>query len=59
LLKKASEALNHLVIPIIEEKLRLLNKEHLIAFDQILEKKLYDLDRENVHEYLEGSDDGF
>ncbi|HAS47431.1 MAG TPA: hypothetical protein DCS93_43540 [Microscillaceae bacterium] len=59
MLKKASEALNHLVIPIIEEKLRLLNKEHLIAFDQILEKKLYDLDRENVHEYLEGSDDGF
>jgi len=59
LLKKANQALNELVMPQIEEKLRSFSKQDLILFDQILERKLYDLDREDVHEYIEGGDDGF
>jgi hypothetical protein len=36
-----------------------VDKPSLIAFDHILERKLYDLDRQDVQEYIEGSDDGF
>lgn len=59
LLKEASQALNYLVMSLIEEKLNTFTKQDLIAFDQILEKKLYEIDREDVHEYIEGSDNGF
>jgi len=59
LLKKASNALNQVIVPVIEEKLRSFTKDNLIAFDQVLEKKLYDIDREDVQEYIEGGDDGF
>jgi hypothetical protein len=30
-----------------------------LAFDRILERKLYDLDRAEIHEHTDGSDDGF
>src|SRR5687768_7684500 len=33
--------------------------EELIAFDRILERKLYDIDRAEIHEYTDGGDDGF
>lgn len=36
-----------------------LSQDELLAFDRILERKLYDIDREDVHEYVDGSDDGF
>lgn len=36
-----------------------LEAEELMGFDRILERKLYEIDREDVHEYTDGSDDGF
>ena len=41
------------------EKLRTLSKEDLATFDGILERKLYDIDRADIHAYTDGSDDGF
>ena len=40
-------------------QLRLLPADELLAFDRVLERKLYDLDRAEVHERTDGSDDGF
>ncbi len=36
-----------------------LKAEELLEFDRILERKLYEIDREDVHEHTDGSDDGF
>ncbi|MEM7531432.1 MAG: DUF4240 domain-containing protein [Chloroflexota bacterium] len=36
-----------------------LDKDELLAFDRMLAQKLYDIDRADVHEYTDGSDDGF
>jgi hypothetical protein len=36
-----------------------LNKEELTAFNHIMEEKLFRIDREDIHEYTDGSDDGF
>lgn len=36
-----------------------LPKDELLAFDRILERKLYEIDREEIHEVTDGSDDGF
>ncbi len=36
-----------------------LPAEELLAFDRILERKLYDIDRADIHERTDGSDDGF
>ena len=36
-----------------------LGKDDLLAFDRVLERKLYDLDRAEVQEHTDGSDDGF
>jgi hypothetical protein len=47
------------VIPSLREALKALSKEDLLAFDCILEKKLYDLDRKEVQAVTDGSDDGF
>lgn len=50
----ASDLLDNLT-----EKLKGLSQADLLAFDRILEQKLYDLDRANVQAYTDGSDDGF
>jgi len=47
------------VIPALQKRLDLLGAEDLLAFDRILERKLYDIDREDIHAYTDGSDDGF
>ena len=47
------------VIPALSEQLKRLTKEDLLAFDRILEKKLYDIDREEIQAVTDGSDDGF
>jgi hypothetical protein len=47
------------VIPALREELELLSAADLLAFDQILERKLYDIDRAEIHEHTDGSDDGF
>lgn len=36
-----------------------LSGENLTRLDRVLERKLYDIDREDVHEFTDGSDDGF
>ena len=36
-----------------------LSSAELTDLDRVLERKLYDLDREEIHEYTDGSDDGF
>lgn len=43
----------------IEKQLDELSAEDLAKFDRILERKQYDIDREDVHENTDGSDDGF
>jgi hypothetical protein len=47
------------VIPSLRTDLENLSQEDLLAFDRILEKKLYDIDREEVQAVTDGSDDGF
>lgn len=59
LLVELNKVLGNMIMPRITEVLQSLSKLDLLAFDQTLERKLYDIDREEVHEYIEGSDDGF
>jgi hypothetical protein len=47
------------VIPALREHLDKLPAEELLAFDRILERKLYDIDRAEIQEHTDGSDDGF
>jgi hypothetical protein len=48
------QLLNHVTVALEE-----LNADDLLSFDRILERKLYDIDRADIHEYTDGSDDGF
>lgn len=43
----------------IESQLEKLTEKELTTFNHILEEKLYTLDREDIHKYTDGSDDGF
>ncbi|WP_309115532.1 DUF4240 domain-containing protein [Saccharothrix sp.] len=36
-----------------------LTSEELTALDRVAERKLHEIDREDVHEHTDGSDDGF
>ncbi|MEU4162197.1 DUF4240 domain-containing protein [Actinoplanes sp. NPDC026670] len=36
-----------------------LSAADLTSLDRVLERKLYDIDREDIHEVTDGSDDGF
>jgi hypothetical protein len=47
------------VMPALQEMLGQLSADDLLAFDRILEQKLYDIDRAEVQEQTDGSDDGF
>lgn len=47
------------MIAALTERLEQMSPEDLLAFDRILEQKLYTLDREEIHEHTDGSDDGF
>lgn len=47
------------VIPALREQLAALSADELHAFDRILERKLYDIDRADIQERTDGSDDGF
>lgn len=53
------EALEGDVVPALREQLDALPAAELLAFDRVLERKLYDIDRSDVHEHTDGSDDGF
>ena len=47
------------VVSALRADLDRLGREELLAFDRILERKLFDIDRAEVHEHTDGSDDGF
>jgi hypothetical protein len=53
------ETLEEKVAPALRDELAALPADELLAFDRILERKLYDIDRADVHERTDGSDDGF
>lgn len=53
------ETLDETVVPALREQLDALPAAELLAFDRVLERKLYDIDRSDVHERTDGSDDGF
>jgi hypothetical protein len=45
--------------PALQTSLEQLAKDELLQFDRILERKLYDIDRADIQECTDGSDDGF
>ncbi|MFT3786121.1 MAG: DUF4240 domain-containing protein [Tepidisphaeraceae bacterium] len=47
------------VVPALQAALEQLSKDDLLQFDRILERKLFDLDRAEIQQYTDGSDDGF
>jgi hypothetical protein len=47
------------MISALREQLEKLPAKELIAFDRIMERKLYDIDRKEIQEHTDGSDDGF
>ena len=47
------------VVPSLRSTLGHLPKDELLQFDRILERKLYNIDRSEIQEYTDGSDDGF
>jgi hypothetical protein len=47
------------VVPALQAALEQLPKDELLQFDRILERKLYDIDRSEIQEHTDGSDDGF
>jgi hypothetical protein len=53
------ELLEAEVAPALRDQLAALPADELLAFDRILERKLYDIDRADIHEHTDGSDDGF
>jgi len=53
------ETLEEEVVSALREQLDALPANELLAFDRILERKLYDIDRADIHERTDGSDDGF
>jgi hypothetical protein len=36
-----------------------MSRHELVDLDRVLERKLYDIDREDIHDVTDGSDDGF
>ena len=59
--EKAEDLLEALeeAVPALREALEALSATELLAFDRILERKLYDIDRAEIQEHTDGSDDGF
>jgi hypothetical protein len=58
-LEKVDKALDSRVIGALRRALKGLPADDLAKFDRALEKKLYDIDRAEVQEHTDGSDDGF
>lgn len=54
-----SFGLNDEVTEEIEKHLENLSEQELTGFNRIMEEKLYTIDREDIHKYTDGSDDGF
>lgn len=54
-----AEVAQEKVIPALQAALGRLPADELMAFDRVLERKLYDIDRADIQEQTDGSDDGF
>jgi Protein of unknown function (DUF4240) len=59
LLEELSGELEETIIENYKKRLLLLNKEDFTKFIHILEEKLFNIDHEEIHDYTDGSDDGF
>jgi hypothetical protein len=59
LLAALSEEIESTLVEKYRKRLLLLGKEDLTSFIHILEERLYNIDREEIHKYVDGSDDGF
>ncbi|QHT71373.1 DUF4240 domain-containing protein [Rhodocytophaga rosea] len=59
LFEGVSFGLNDEVVEEMESQLEKLTEQELTAFNHIMEEKLYTIDREEIHKYTDGSDDGF
>jgi Protein of unknown function (DUF4240) len=58
LINLIEESLNDF-ISAFRKQLNQLSAADLLALDRILERKLYDIDRAEIQEHTDGSDDGF
>jgi hypothetical protein len=54
----ADQSVNEFV-PALRAALEQLPRDQVLEFDRILERKLYDIDRADLQEHTDGSDDGF
>lgn len=57
-----TEAVDDALVGVTERlraHLETLDREALVAFDRVMERKLHEIDREDVHDVTDGSDDGF
>jgi hypothetical protein len=59
LLEELSGELEDTILENYARRLSALDKEDFVDFLRFLEEKLYRLDREDIHEFTDGSDDGF
>ncbi len=59
LLTELSDELRDTILENYKNRLAELDKYNLTDFIHRLEEKLYRIDRQEVHEYTDGSDDGF
>lgn len=60
--EQKAEGLVEAMEELVQSLRRLLDQlpaEELLAFDRILERKLYEIDRGEIQEHTDGSDDGF
>lgn len=58
-LEDLSEVLSNEIFENYQKRLFLLNKQELTDYIHILEEKLFNIDREEVQKFTDGSDDGF
>lgn len=58
-LEDLSRGIEEEIVQNYREKLLLLGKEEFTNFIHILEEKLFAIDRKEIQEYTDGSDDGF
>lgn len=59
ILEKLSGELDSSIIENYTKRLSELDKNELTSFIHILEERIYNIDREEIHTYTDGSDDGF
>ena len=57
--RELEAAIEQLVAPELAQQLSTLTRGALIAFERALERRLYDIDRADIHAHVGGSDDGF